>query len=382
MRRLVPVCVLALAGCTPPLASMSEHSRELGGGPPVDCPPGSAHPAPDQICLEECFEPPPKPPQDCTYEIFLSSVTVIDNQGPSDGKLELSASFSVNGGSAVAWDDPPSQLAKGQSATTDQLLGSITVPYHQTRTVLVTGTFTETDKGGANGENDVGAGPTVPIVLRCPGVAKSTGPSIPIPLIGQNTGAVNGMVAFSVEVILQDADDDGLDNAKDFTRTYCEEHNKGKLGEAVVIYEEYDDGPINTLAQAIGIRVKQAYDTDYDGLALLFTEKPSNNLFGLDAALKRQADLLLPSTTLSIVDAYRQYTRKGYRIDTWIAAHGMTTLGELGPCAPDAFAAPGAPKCDDSHFSAGVEEPGQNIIPESWLLTYLAPQQTGTIEVP
>jgi hypothetical protein len=381
MQRFARLALFAFAACT--TTSLDDAAVPLLGEGPPPCPDGSDNPGPDEICREECYRPPPPPqPQACTYEIFLSDVTVIDNQGASEGGLVLSADFAINGAGSAGWT-APSKLVEGQSVTTDQKIGTITVPWHQHRSLVVEGSFTEHDNGGANGEDDHGTGLSIPLVLSCPGAQKVGMPSMPIPLVGGNTGNVNGMVMFSFEAILVDADDDGEPNETDFTRTDCEEHNKGKLGEAVVIYEEYDDGPINTLAQAVGIRIGNAYDSDYDGLALIFTDNASNNFFGLDAALKDQADMLLPSTTASIVDAYRQYTRKGYAIDTWIFSHGMTNLGDLGPdCLPDSQLPSTAPNCDNTHFSAGVEEPSTNIVTEEFLLFYLSQPMTGTDLVP
>jgi hypothetical protein len=59
--------MLALAGCMTSASDPVEsalHGDDDEDGPPeeTECPPGSQNPLPGEICLEECYVPPPKPP--------------------------------------------------------------------------------------------------------------------------------------------------------------------------------------------------------------------------------------------------------------------------------------------------------------------------------
>lgn len=280
------------------------------------------------VCNPE--EPPPPRPQSgpCVYEIRLDSVENIAGQGITEGAMEMNVLASIDGQSfswpgampATATFVPETETALGHGSD----VVSIVVPAGTQRNVQVCATFTEVDDGGANGDDDVGTD-CATVTLRAPRlpsgavVCPSSG-DVPVAsdLCGDNQ--CNGRFRGTFEVMVADADGDGVENADDFTPEVCDEELKGQLGRASLIWFHMGDGPVTTFFQSMGTDLRKAMD-GYD-FTVLIIDPSYAGPFLVDATAIKDADLVLSPYEANLYLGMQEITERGYDMDVWVFSHG------------------------------------------------------------
>lgn len=327
---------------------------------------------PQAIDPELCNNPeftPSLPPESgsCEIEVRLDSVKLVDGQGVSEGRAELTFDYvgevpgsgTSTGGTYPTPSTNPlvttyNAFNPGQTQGVGRSLGTYTVAVGDHEVVEVCITATELDQGGLNGQDDV-AEFCENVVLGCdaqtgqPTFTQKLGPE---PLCGPNS--CNGSVSATIEVMRIDADGDGVPNPDDVTPELCDEHDKGTEGVALIQYFHYGDDGISGLAQSVGTNLSKHYGA-YDYVVLVADNYESNQM-NANAEAFSQADIVFTPTRDGLMDAFQDVISRGYRFDVQVHSHG-TGVG-----------------LDDAQFEvlAGDEISGE------WLVTATDPNLVGT----
>ncbi|MCA9622964.1 MAG: hypothetical protein KC731_28290, partial [Myxococcales bacterium] len=374
LKNVMPVVVaLVSAACAvgdaPPADENPQTTVQAASGGPGWSP---HSPWTKQQLENLCDDPewfPSTPPEmgKCTIEVRLTESSFVNGQGVSEGRGEISL---------VATADPldtaglPTTLAATgieiynpeQTNSQSLNLGTYEVAVGSQERVRVCVDFTEHDGGGANGGDDLATGCTT-LVLRCSGqdlngdsvpdgFAGASGTVGPVQLCGDNQ--CNGWVSAGVEALAADADMDGVENDEDFTPELCDEAEKGENGLGLITYYHFGDDWLTSLFQGIGTGVASTY-APYD-FVILVSDQDASNPANVNAAMFRNADLVLPPTRDGLMDAMREMTRRGLRFDMNVFSHGHGS----GP--------------DDADF----ETISGGQITGDWLVGAAQPDQTGT----
>ena len=293
--------------------------------------------SPPDLCDEVNHEPVPRPGGSCTFEVSLDSVTVTAGQGISEGALELNVQASA-GTATTSWpgalpavhDDfvPGTTVPAGKG----HVIASFTVPAGQVKKVKTCASFTEVDNGGANGVDDVGSACTQVTMTATAAAggkvvcsATPAAPTVSATLCGDNQCL--GSAAAHFEVMVKDADMDGVENDEDFTPDVCDQAEKGQKGRASLVYFHMGDGPMTTFFQAFATDLSKAL-AGYD-YRVVILDPTYAGPFLVNAQALGQADLVLDPFEDNLYLAMQEITRRGYDMDIWIWSHGaqMTRVG-------------------------------------------------------
>lgn len=297
----------------------------------------------------------------CEIELWLTATEFTTGQGLSEGKGEMSSvytatttvPFSVNSTAVPAAGELVYSV--GERKGHEILLGTYEVAEGDTLPVQVCANFREHDGGLINGSDDVG-GDCVTLPLSCVAGRGHAGiPETPLSstLCGDNQ--CNGEMSAWVETLAADADGDGVINPDDFTPEICDEAEKGENGIGLLLYFQYDDNPLITLAQSIGTNLASIYSA-YDYVVLV-ADSAESNPWAANRQAFADADAVFPPTREGLMNAMQLLTSEGMRFDTFIHAHGYKN---------------GA---DDSDFETLA---GTAHISGEWLVEATAPELIGT----
>ncbi|MBL9026484.1 MAG: hypothetical protein JNL21_30080, partial [Myxococcales bacterium] len=321
----------------------------------------------EQLCNDPEWTP-STPPQGgvCSIEVRLTKSTLVNGQGPTEGRAEASFSASADPQDPAlptTSDNVPTQdYNPGQSNGQNVDLGTYEVAVGTLELVEVCVDFVEHDNGGTNGVDDLATACTT-LALRCSaadtngdgmpdGAAATTTTLGPVQLCGDNQ--CNGSVSAVVETMAADADMDDVPNDEDFTPDLCDEVEKGDGGIGLIVYYHFGDNWLTSLFQGIGTSIAATY-SEYD-YVILVSDQDASNPMNINASMFREADLVLPPTREGLMDAMREMTSKGYRFDMNVFSHGHGS----------------------GTYDADFETVSGDSITGDWLVGSTTPDQIGT----
>jgi hypothetical protein len=295
-------------------------------------------------------EPVSRPPDHgvCHVELRLDSMTFATGQGISEGRAELSAIVTATAndtgqtGTAVV---DTQKLSVGETAGLSNDLGTFTdlgtydVPAGKVRDITVCAEIAE-DDSGLNGQDDFAHICTV-VRLSCDPVTGQASESVPLgpSALCEADGSCNGSAGMHVQVEPADADMDTIPNDQDFTPEPCDEALKGTGGTALLLFFNYDDNFLTSLAQSLWTTLSSIYSS-YDYVVLV-ADSTASNPGGTSNPAFVQADRVYPPTHQGLIDAMRDITSKHYRFDAFVHAHGYkfgptdSAFESLDPCIPN-----------------------------------------------